>query len=148
MKKVGNKKGILLTEILIAMVLIVLIVVGGFQAVKSWKDSTHLHNTVKTAIQHIPAALDQSMVNKSKSADQIKIVDIKKLTSHADKTSWGGSISDCGTVVANQMCLTFALPDGDIAIDFNAALAKSTGSNKAISSSSVSTLNVEIIYER
>ena len=136
MKKIQNKKGILLTEILIAMVLIVLIVVGGFQAVKSWKNSAHLHNTVKQVIQHIPSTIDQIMTNKGIEADAVTIADIQALTSHATKTSWGtaGSIAQCGTTTTGEFCLNVILPDDAIATDFESALAKSTGSTSALDS--------------
>lgn len=150
MKKPQNKKGILLTEILVAMVLITLIVVGGFQAVKSWKDSTHQYNTVQTLITHIPAALDQVMVRKSIDADEVTVALLGEVTAQAEKTSWDGAITDCPATetVAGIFCIDVALPSDIDETDFANALADSVGNNSAIDSATAGTDTIKVKYAR
>jgi type II secretory pathway pseudopilin PulG len=150
MNKPQNKKGILLTEILVAMVLITLIVVGGFQAITSWKDSAHQHNTAQSLISHIPSALDQVMVNTGQDAKDTTMVQLEKVTVHAAKTSWGGTIGVCAAKTAGQFCIDVALPTSTIATDLVSALEPSTSSagGKSILSAVASGTSVKVKYGR
>ena len=151
MKKPQNKKGILLTEILVAMVLITLIVVGGFQAVKSWKDSTHQYNTVQALITHIPSALDQVMVRKSLDAHEVTVDMLTGVTAQADETSWGDAIANCSATTPDEFCIDVTLPSNPIAVDMWNALDSSTGANLAIQDKGASEpadVTLEIKYQR
>jgi len=152
MKKtnISNKQGIFLTEILVAMVLVVIVIVGGFQAVKSWKDSAKQHNTVQALIAHIPSALDQVILNKTIEPYQVKLADMVAVTNAAEKDGFGNSFTICSVASAKStFCIQSTFATGEeYHTNVLAALAGSTGTQQAISSAAITGTTLQVKYVR
>lgn len=149
MKKISNKKGFSLLEIMIALMVMALLTVVGVKSFSAWTDTSNQHITFSSLSEGVPTAISNIQATTGKKAGAITIANLEAIGAYYGKTGWDTPFTQtCTVATSTELCLEVTLPDATIATNLMSSLSRSTGSNQAISSITRNVAILTVKYAR